>query len=396
MTGNNGNEKGAGEKAAAPISSRPGGESGLNRDYITDGAGPGELQERWEAFLRTLPAELRPRYERANMSILTKALSGDNPDWEGLGALLPKLKTIDSAELLLKEFPPIPWIVPDYLPPGLTILSGRPKVGKSWLAMQLALSVLTGGKVFGKDIEKGRVLYLALEDSERRLKERMLKQGWPGNPGGVDFMLYEVFRDQIGMLNGGGGVRLLKYIDSNRYRVVVVDTFSRSIMGDQLDSSKMTEAIGPLQHQAIKQDLGLIFIDHQRKSLGAEVDPIGDVFGSVAKAGVLDTTWALYKEQGKRGAKLAVTGRDIDEHILKLNFDLEGYYWHCEGEALEVELTERRKRILEVLEDIEPATLTEMAQAIGDLNTGNIYRQLSDLCNAGLITRDDKKRYALA
>ena len=197
-------------------------------------------------YLKVLPPEMSAKLESANMRIITDALNRDNPP-AGLDDLLPALKVIVAATIQQTVYPPISWIVPEMLPPGLTFISGKPKAGKSWMALQLALSVSTGGKMFNRDVEKGKVLYLALEDNERRLQDRMAKQDWPINHG-VEFMLLDTFRDQITALNTGGGKRLLKYIDRRKYRVVIVDTFSRSIQGDQLDVSEMTD----LHHHPIR------------------------------------------------------------------------------------------------------------------------------------------------
>ncbi len=46
-----------------------------------------------------------------------------------------------AAELQGRVFPPIKWIVPDILPEGLTLLAGKPKLGKSWLALDAAIAV---------------------------------------------------------------------------------------------------------------------------------------------------------------------------------------------------------------------------------------------------------------
>ncbi|MCB0195561.1 MAG: AAA family ATPase, partial [Anaerolineae bacterium] len=80
-------------------------------------------------------------------------------------------------ELLEAEFTDPEWIIPGILPlGGLAILAGRPKLGKSWLALQWALATGNGGRVFGEQVRKCKVLYLALEDSPRRLKSRIKKQ----------------------------------------------------------------------------------------------------------------------------------------------------------------------------------------------------------------------------
>ncbi len=73
--------------------------------------------------------------------------------------------------LLDADFPDPVWAVPDLITVGLTILAGRPKVGKSWLALQTAIAVGTGGKVLDRHVKQGSVLYLALEDNARRLQK---------------------------------------------------------------------------------------------------------------------------------------------------------------------------------------------------------------------------------
>jgi RecA-family ATPase len=347
---------------------------------------PEETKDYFQKMLKGLPtAEMRARFEKSYLHIVTDALAADNAA-PGLENLLPSLKVIDAATILNTDYPPLAWIVPDYLPPGLTFLIGKPKVGKSWLALQLALSISTGGKVFGRDVQQGRVLYLALEDNERRLKDRMKKQGWLANPGNVEFMLADTFRDQITALNTGGGKRLLKYIERQKYRVVIVDTFSRAIQGDQLDPGEMTEAVGHLQQYALEKNIALIIIDHMPKNTGETNDPIGHIYGSVAKAGVTDTAWGLYKEQGKDGAKLGISGRDLEESLLQLTFDKRGYYWHCEGNAGDIAMTAQRKAILEALQEVGTAQAKEIAEATGQA-VNHVRERLNDLANEGKITR---------
>lgn len=348
-----------------------------------NGASPEAARAGLETYLSALPAPQRERLQKFNTALITDLLTETGPG-SALEALLPALQLTDSAELLTRTFAPLVWIVPEYLPMGLTFLTGKPKVGKSWLAMQLALAKMTGGKMLGKDVERGKVLYLALEDNERRFNDRMKKQGWPHLPGFVSVMWSEQFYDQIGSLNSGGGKRLMKYVEANGYRVLVVDTFSRAFTGDQLDATEMTAAIGPMQIEAGKNDIGLVVIDHLRKGNGASHDAINDLFGSVAKSGVMDTTWSLYKEQGKRGAKLAITGRDVDTTELKLDFDKTGFFWNCEGVAYEVEMTERRNETLEALKMLGEADAPTLAKEMG-LDKENTRKRLNDLCNAGLV-----------
>ena len=91
---------------------------------------------------------------------------------------------ITARELQTKQFEPVRIILPDLIPEGITILAGKPKIGKSWLALDVCVAVADRLFVLGdKQPVQGDVLYLALEDSQRRLKTRMGKirgrEPWP-------------------------------------------------------------------------------------------------------------------------------------------------------------------------------------------------------------------------
>jgi len=77
--------------------------------------------------------------------------------------------SIDAETLLGMDFPPLEYVIPGYVVEGLTVLAGKPKLGKSWWAYDASIAVATGGKAMGSiDCEQGDVLYLALEDNRRR------------------------------------------------------------------------------------------------------------------------------------------------------------------------------------------------------------------------------------
>jgi len=81
-----------------------------------------------------------------------------------------------AAALRTMAFPPVSYIVPGIIPEGLTILAGRPKIGKSWMALDLAIGIATGKPVLGGvHVEQGDVLYCCLEDNPRRLQRRITK-----------------------------------------------------------------------------------------------------------------------------------------------------------------------------------------------------------------------------
>jgi RecA-family ATPase len=342
-------------------------------------------------YLRTLPPELAERIRKTNGSLVASYLTKNKGNGtEALAGLVPSLHTTKAIEILTKTFPPLPWLITDTLAPGLAFVSGKPKVGKSWLVLQMAVSVATGGIAFGKTVKKGKVLYLALEDSQRRLNDRMSKQGWTKDAAeNVDFYLSEDFQQEIGFLNAGGSKRLLAHIEKEKYILVIVDTFSRAFRGDQNKLDEMGPAISPIQSHAVNSNYTFLIVDHMPKNTGFGTDPISHIYGSIGKAGMVDTAWGLYKEQGKYGAKLHIVGRELEEKILQLSFTTPGFYWHCEGDAYEFLMTENKKLVLEALTDLGRARAKEIAETI-DRDLSNVLKILNDLCNAGLARRDGK------
>ena len=93
------------------------------------------------------------------------------------------LEGLRSGEWLdAQVFAPLRWMVPGLVPEGFTLMVGGPKVGKSWLIYGVALACASGGYVLGHlKVEQRPVLYLALEDGDRRLQQRgrVLMQGEP-------------------------------------------------------------------------------------------------------------------------------------------------------------------------------------------------------------------------
>jgi len=306
----------------------------------------------------------------------------------------PVLHPITAKDLAAKTFAPPRWAVPDLLPEGLIILAGKPKTGKSWLALNLAVSIATGGVALGKiQVEPGEVLYLALEDSERRLQERMTKIiPFAPFPETLHFLTARDFPP----LQKGGLEALDTWLNEHsRARLVIVDTLGRvkPARGKNADAyDHDTAIIATLQAIAIKHSLALIVIHHTKKV--ATDDFVEAVSGTFGLTGAADCIAVLIrKDRASADAVLKITGRDVAdiEKALKFHPDL-GAWEILAGEAQEYDMRHERQDILLILREVGPKTPAQLAK-IMEKSGGSIKMILSRMKDSGLVRANSKGEY---
>ena len=86
---------------------------------------------------------------------------------------MKKLITRSCEEIMTTVYKPIEFVIDGLLAQGLYILAGAPKVGKSWLALDMCLSIAKGESVLGQKTLQGTALYLCLENSYVRIQNRL-------------------------------------------------------------------------------------------------------------------------------------------------------------------------------------------------------------------------------
>ena len=257
-----------------------------------------------------------------------KAKQDEAAALDGFKSLAPeKPRFVTAAELDRMELPPVQWAVPGLLPAGLVFLVAAPKMGKSWLAFDLCLSVAAGDDWLGHETNQGATLYLALEDGLNRLQKRLktIGDGFTPPPAGCTLAI------NAPMLNAG----LLEFLDGwltehPDAKLVCIDTFQKV----KPPQGKNENAYGadyricsPLQAWAIQHNICVLLVHHTKKG----VNP-GDIFegvnGSQGLTGTADATLLLSKENRfDADAVLSVTGRDVEMERYLIHFNSTACRW---------------------------------------------------------------------
>lgn len=338
--------------------------------------------------------------------------SGDVSDWLSGGGTTEQLQEIVSktpvpedakktisgtgiqsaAELLAKEFPEPKFAVYGLLSEGVTIFAGKPKTGKSWCGLGMAVAVASGGRALDSiPVEQGDVLYLALEDGERRLQTRLqqiLRDSLP--PAMLDVATQWKRLDEGGLdalegwLKGHPGARL-----------IVIDTLKRvrpraNAKAQIYDNDY--EALAPLGDIAREYGVSIVVIHHTRKQ--ESEDPLDLISGSFGLSGSADGVLVLKRAHGQTDAALYVTGRDFDSQELALRWEASVCGWKIVGEAGDLYLGKERREIIALLKMEGPLTPKQTAARL-KRNEGATRKLMLFMAKDGQLINDGSGNYSI-
>jgi hypothetical protein len=182
-------------------------------------------------------------------------------------------------------------------------------------------------------------------------------------------------------------------------RLVIVDTLARvrPIRSGRGDLYAEDYRIGQdLKALADSHGVAVLVVHHLRKM--DSDDPLELLSGTLGLPGAADSVLVMKRERGRDDATLFVTGRDVEERELAVEWDEALWQWVHRGSAEEYRRSEARKDILELLEkEDEPLSPREIAEAVGKKDTA-VRQLLRSMVQDGEVLRhgtSSQSRYTL-
>ena len=306
-----------------------------------------------------------------------------------------------------QRFDPLQWIVPSLFPEGFSLLVGAPKIGKSWLTLSIALAAASGGFLFGHlRVGKPRpVLLLALEDSDRRLQDRIRKL-IPGDPI-PPYLQYLTRVDPNEVLLTIHA--WLRTIPAHAKPLIILDTVGKvmpAALKGETQYQRDYKVSGALKAICdARPGTAVIGVHHDRKS--AADDFVETVSGTHGLAGAADTIVVIKRPRTESGGVLKVTGRDVEEAEYKMRL-VDGVSWTTDGPDLliaaeraetataEANLGDQSAEIVRfVSAHPEGVTAAEVADITG-MDVGKVRVYLGRLADSDRISRLERGVYGRA
>jgi len=278
-------------------------------------------------------------------------------DLSALVGALPPL--VSATELYNREIVTCRQLLDGLAWDGLTMLIARPKAGKSWLTLQVAVDVASGRKLDGATVlNHGPVLYAALEEPQTRTMARLRKVADPGEWAQRLHFVYDVLP-----LMGGGAEQFEALMTRIRPRLVVLDTLTALIKGgngkreSDVFRSQYAE-VSRVRKLAEDFNAAIILVHHVRK--GISDSGIEAIAGTGGIGAAIDTLWYL-KRKPEGEATLEVMGREAEEKTLALKFNQSPFGWRFLGDDALQLLNAERREVLELLREEGGLTPAQIA-----------------------------------
>lgn len=308
---------------------------------------------------------------------------------------------ISAAELSRKPPEKVRWVIPEILCEGFGYLAAKPGMGKTWMLLQWAKAVATGGKVMGSvPVERpGKVLFFALEDNESSLAERLRitfagdGESWPENL--ICFHMESGPNKSLPLkaLDDGGLLQLdLQLRQHPDTALVIIDTLTAVApihrQGGRSNAyAEDYRGYIPLRSLADRYHIPIIGSWHYNKQ--GSIDPMEMISGSMGLPAVCINRLGIVRDRDSEEAlfcSFAKRGREVRWQV---KYDSVTCQWIKLGDAKEHQLSEQKRAILDTLEESGKAMrLADLARA-ADMKYNNCIQITKRMVQDGLIVKRD-------
>jgi RecA-family ATPase len=288
---------------------------------------------------------------------------------------------IDGAALLALDLPETSYLCRPWIPEGVLILAGRPKIGKTTLLRQIAVCVSSGTALWGSPCEQADVLFLSLEEGQKLMRKKLLAAGYQGAQ--VRRILFH-WKWRPGAFGVGDIRERLKACPA--IRLVIVDSLTRFRDAPTRDKPQFHQDYEAVRLLAdIAKDhpgLSIIVLHHTRKDQGD--DAIADISGTFGLSAAADNYMVLRREGGD--FVLHCGGRYWDEAQDAFLLRRDAGAWALEGAALAVPLSPMQRRYFDRLQAEGTITTRGMATRFG-VSDSTASLILGELRDKGMVER---------
>jgi hypothetical protein len=294
---------------------------------------------------------------------------------------------ISTPELMAMEIPPLRWIIESILPEGLSILVGRQKLGKSQLALNMAVAVEIGGTFLGYRVPSpGAVLYLDLELGQRRVRHR-LDGMFPSAGQRPPLTHLHWFMPNSGVAFPQLGKDFYARLDEWRAaavnpRLIIIDIIANVMPRPEkgLNSYQAeNKMLAPLRDYANQHGIAIVMVHHTKQ--GDRNDPLEKASGSNAMTSVPNQNMVLDGKEDDPIATLYMRGHDVDERRLAIRRDNLGWFENLGDARIVFAKATRRKIIDAILANGGPMTRAEIHEAT-DVSPGTVKKNIQRMLTA--------------
>jgi hypothetical protein len=301
------------------------------------------------------------------------------------------IETITAEQLFSGDFPEPAGIIDKLIYPGVTILQGAPKSGKSYLALQASLDLVNGWPFLSCFRVNGprSVLYAALEDTKARTAKRLKQLSDPTDRACDLRFVYalEPWPSNLAQLND--------LLQITKPSVLIIDTWLALLAGPARAPKNIVQgdyaALKQIQELSKRHGTACWIIDHTKKHSKGLTDTDSGISTTGTMAGV-DAILTL--RRGDKGTSmLSVLGRDVECNEHELEFDLAKHHgWRLLASGAEAGLTAERRDIVQLLKQHGRLVPKEIAELLGKKGAA-VRRLLMKLAEQGVLQCDGGAYY---